>query len=85
MNINEMIDIMSKQWCVVDDLAKLAGVGKKKALVIKRIIREDFISKGYYVPERHIPMKAVVNYLKIDVSYLKAMLKLQRKAKEDQQ
>lgn len=83
MNINEMIDIMTKQWCTVDDLAKLAGVGRNKALDIKRTIREDLISKGYYVPKRHVPMKAVVNYLKIDVSYLKMMLELQKKAKED--
>ena len=66
--------IMSKQWCTIDDLTKLAGVGRNKALDIKRIIREDLISKGYYVPERHVPMKAVVDYLKIDVRYLKLML-----------
>lgn len=83
MNINEMIDIMPKQWCTVYDLTKLAGVGRNKALDIKRIIREDLISKGYYVPERHVPTKAVVNYLKIDVGYLRTMLELQKKAKED--
>ncbi len=82
MKTEEIIDLTSKQWCTVDDLSKLANVGKSKALEIKKIIREDLISKGYYIPEKHVPMQAVADYLKIDINYLTKIIELQSKIKK---
>lgn len=76
MNAQEIINIISKQWCTIDDLCKLAGCGRNKALDIKKHIIKELIDKGYYVPPKNIPMLAVVKYLNIDIEYLEHIIKI---------
>lgn len=72
MDANETLKIISKQWCNLTDLMKLAGVGRTTALVIKNNIKKKLENENYYVPTRAVPMQEVVNYLKIDIPYLEA-------------
>ena len=71
MNTKEMFDLISKQWCTTEDLKKITGLGKNSALKLKSKIKKDLIDKGYSLPNKLLPMYEVVNYLKIDVDYLK--------------
>lgn len=72
MNAKETLDLISKQWCTLSDLMLLADVGRNSALKIKKTIKNNLISQGYLVPKHVVPMKEVVKYLDIDVSYLES-------------
>lgn len=75
MNAQEILKVVSKQWCSLSDLMKLAGVGRNTALNIKSTIKKDLTNKGYYVPKNAVPMQEVVRYLKIDIPYLEERTK----------
>ena len=72
MNAKETLDLISKQWCTLSDLMLLANVGRNSALKIKKTIKNNLISQGYLVPKHVVPMKEVVKYLDIDISYLES-------------
>ena len=72
MNAKETLDLISKQWCTLSDLMLLADVGRNSALKIKKTIKNNLTSQGYLVPKHVVPMKEVVKYLDIDVSYLES-------------
>ena len=38
MNPNEILKVISKQWCSLEDLKKLTGLGKNNLLKLKRVI-----------------------------------------------
>lgn len=75
MTAKETLELISKQWCDLNDLIKLTGLGRNNASKLKTTIRNDLIDKGYYIPSKLLPMNEVVNYLKINVSYLQKMSK----------
>ena len=50
---------------------RLLGCGRNKALIVKKAIKDKLIDEGYIVPGNNLPMKAVVDVLKIDINYLK--------------
>lgn len=75
MTAEETLSIISKPWCNLTDLMKLAGVGRNTALTIKGTIKNELTSKGYYFPKNAVPMQEVVRYLKIDIPYLEERLK----------
>lgn len=75
MNAKETLNIISKQWCSLSDLQKLTGLGKNSTIKLKNEIRHDLESKGYQLPNKLLPMNEVVNYLKINISYLQKMSK----------
>lgn len=72
MTAKETLELVSKQWCSVSDLMLLANVGRNIALRIKKTIKDNLTSQGYLVPKHVIPMKEVVKYLDIDISYLES-------------
>ena len=75
MTAKETLDLISKQWCSLNDLIELTGLGKNSALKLKNEIKITLISKGYQLPSKLLPMNEVVNYLKINISYLQKMAK----------
>lgn len=75
MNAKETLNLISKQWCNLNDLMKLTGLGKNNAIKLKNEIRIDLESKGYLLPNKLLPMNEVVSYLKINISYLQKMAK----------
>ncbi len=54
---------------------KISPVGRNSALKIKRNIREKLTKQGYMVPKHVVPMKEVVDYLDINISYLESRIK----------
>ncbi len=77
MNAEETLTLISKPWCTLSDLMKLAGVGRNKALYIKSTIKKRLEGKGYYIPYNVLPMQEVVKYLNIDIPYLESRVKKQ--------
>ena len=75
MNAKETLNLISKQWCDINDLRKLTGLGKNNANKLKNEIRIDLINKGYQLPSKLLPMNEVVSYLKINIGYLQKMAK----------
>jgi len=75
MNAKETLKLISKQWCNINDLMRLAEIGKNNALKLRNEIKEELIKQGYVLPNNRLPMIEVVNKLKIDVSYLQKMTK----------
>ena len=75
MNAKETLELISKQWCDLNDLKKLTGLGKNSVIKLKNEMKTDLINKGYQLPSKLLPMNEVVNYLKINVAYLQKMAK----------
>lgn len=76
MNANELLILISKQWCTLSDLMKLLGCGRNKALEAKKDIKNKLINEGYYIPGNNLPMQAVVDLLKIDINKLEHIVNL---------
>lgn len=76
MESEELIKLLSKQWCSLSDLMKICKCGRNKALEVRKIIQTKLLNDGYLLPSRNLPMKAVVDYLKIDIDYLVKMSNL---------
>ena len=76
MTADETLQLISKQWCNLADLMRLAGVGRSTALVIKNNIKKRLENQNYYVPTKAVPMQEVVKYLKIDIPYLESRVNM---------
>ena len=69
MNVEETLKLItSKTWCNINDLMKLTGLSRSSALKIRNRIRN---SLRYEIHTRDLPMSVVIDYLNIDVEYLK--------------
>ena len=75
MDARETLKLISKQWCNLDDLMKLAEIGKNNAVKLRKEIKDDLINKGYTLTNNRLPMIEVVNKLKININYLEKMAK----------
>lgn len=75
MTAEETLEIVSKQWCTLEDLMKISQVGRNSALKIKREIKDKLTKQGYMIPKHVVPMKEVVDYLDINISYLESRIK----------
>ncbi len=75
MDARETLKLISKQWCNLDDLMRLAEIGKNNAVKLRKEIKQDLINQGYTLPNNRLPMIEVVNKLKININYLEKMTK----------
>ncbi|MBP3635413.1 MAG: hypothetical protein J6J17_03030 [Bacilli bacterium] len=75
MTAEETLEIVSKQWCTLEDLMKISQVGRNSALKIKKEIKNKLTKQGYMIPKHVVPMKEVVDYLDINISYLESRVK----------
>ena len=73
MTANEILNLISKQWCDLNDLMKITNLGRNSALKIRKEIITNLNDRGYCLPRNLLPMCEVVDKLKIDISYLKEM------------
>jgi len=74
MTANETLDLISKQWCDLNDLMRLAQVGRNSALKVKKEIKTKLTNQGYRLPNHLVPMKEVVDYLDININYLESRI-----------
>lgn len=72
MTANETLELISKQWCSLEELMRLGEIGRNTALKVKKEIKDKLINQGYKLPNNLIPMKEVVDYLDINISYLES-------------
>lgn len=77
MSARETLELLSKQWCDLNDLMKLTNVGRNSALKIRKKIKIELEDKGYTLPNNLLPMCEVVNKLRINIPYLQKMSKLE--------
>ena len=75
MDARETLKLISKQWYNLDDLMRLAEIGKNNAVKLRKEIKQDLINQGYTLPNNRLPMIEVVNKLKININYLEKMAK----------
>lgn len=75
MTANETLELVARQWCSLNDLMKLAQVGRNSALKIKKEIKDKLTTQGYRLPNHLVPMKEVVDYLDINIAYLESRIK----------
>ena len=75
MDARETLKLISKQWCNLDGLMRLAEIGKNNAVKLRKEIKQDLINQGYTLPNNRLPMIEVVNKLKININYLEKMAK----------
>lgn len=75
MDARETLKLISKQWCNLDDLMRLAEIGKNNAVKLRKEIKQDLINQEYTLPNNRLPMIEVVNKLKININYLEKMAK----------
>ncbi len=73
MSAKETLELISKQWCNLDDLMKLSGLGINNAFKLKKKIKNLCEEKGYLLPKGLLPMCEVVAFLNINIDYLKDM------------
>ena len=74
LTAKETLKIISKQWASVNDIKQLASVGNGKALNIKKDIQQSLSDDGFTLTTK-IPMDRLVEYLGINVEYLKKISK----------
>lgn len=67
----ETLELVSKPWCSSKDFSFLSGTGKNTTLKLMNDLRSKLVQENYYLPKNLLPMNKVVEYLKIDISYLK--------------
>lgn len=77
MSARETLELLSKQWCDLNDLMKLTNVGRNSALKIRKEIKVELEDKGYTLPNNLLSMCEVVNKLRINIPYLQKMSKLE--------
>ena len=78
MQAQETLNLISKQWCTLEDLMALGEFGRNSALKVKREIKNKLINQGYKIPNHVIPMKEVVDYLNININYLESRVQARR-------
>ena len=73
LSAEETLKILENQWLTTNDLKKLACVGTTKVSEIKKAIIEELHKedKNYYLPAGLLPTDKVVEFLKINIKYLK--------------
>lgn len=67
----DVLSVIDKLYASTKDIQLLANCGKNNALKIKNEIREKLESEGYYLPSNTIPMDQLVEFLNINIKYLK--------------
>ena len=72
---NEMLDVLNKQWLDTKDIKLLASVGIEKARKIKNEIISTLEDDNYFLPSGLVPSEKVVEYLNLNVKYLKKIAK----------
>ena len=77
LSATETLKILDNQWLSTNDIKMLAGVGLSRASSLKKEI-EKIIKQNdpnYFLPSGLVPTNAVIDYLHINVNYLKKIAK----------
>lgn len=75
LTASEILNRINNQWANKRDIMDIAFVGKNVADNIANTIKTELEAQGYYLPKGVIPMDKLVEYLKININYLKKVSK----------
>ena len=75
LTASEMLEILNKQWATANDMALLSGKCIAYARTDFNTLTELITADGTILPSRLVPMQEVVNFYKINISYLKKISK----------
>lgn len=77
LSANETLKILDSQWLSTNDIRLLARVGLSKAALLKKeiekAVKQD--DPNYFLPAGLVPTVAVIDYLHININYLKKIAK----------
>lgn len=71
----ETLELIEKTWADMNDITKLACCGTVNAKKIKQVLAKELEQEGYKLPSGKVPMDRLVQYLKININYLKKVSK----------
>ncbi len=76
LSANEILRILENQWLTTKDIKDIACVGYTKASYIKNEIELKIKERdqNYFLPSGLVPSKEVVDYLNIDIKYLRKIV-----------
>lgn len=75
MNAKETLELLSKQWCTVNDIMKICNVGMNKTVEIRSELKERITKDGFLIPNNLIPTSVLIKAFNINLDYLERMSK----------
>lgn len=82
ISAKDTLEIISKQWCSSQDFSILSNTGKNTTLKLMRELRKQLEQDNYFLPPNLLPMDKVVEYLKLNIPYLKKVSHFEEKSIE---
>ena len=76
LNASELLEVINKQWATRSDMQKISGKCMEYARNDFKELRKQIIDEGFSLPSNLVPMERVVDYYRINISYLKRISKI---------
>ena len=79
MKYKDLLELISKPWIDTYGIMEIAECGRNSATKIRMEIEKSIIESGKKIPvsnRKHVPTKLVVEYLGLDIDYIKSMAQL---------
>ena len=76
LNASELLEVINKQWATRSDMRKISGKCMEYARNDFKELRKQIIDEGFSLPSNLVPMERVVDYYRINISYLKKISKI---------
>lgn len=71
LTAKDTLKLIAKQWCSSQDFSILSNTGKNTTLKLMRELRKQLEQDNYFLPTNLLPMDRVVEYLRLNITYLK--------------
>lgn len=71
----EVLKVLEKPWLNTKDIRVVCSVSEPKARIIKQDVVNIVENKGYRLPYNLIPAKELIDYLHLDMDFLREMAK----------
>lgn len=73
---SEILQVLQKQWLTTDDIQILSGRSIDKARELKKEIARKIVEEdNYLLPNGLVPSDKTVEYLNLNINYLKKIAK----------
>lgn len=76
LNASELLEVINKQWATRSDMQKISGKCMEYARHDFNELRKQIKEEGFELPTNLVPMERVVDYYRINISYLKKISKI---------
>ena len=79
MNYKELLILIYTPWIDTNGIMEIAACGRNTATKIRMEIEQTILDSGKRIPisnRKHVPTRLVLDYLGLDVDYIKNMASL---------